>query len=539
MFTMGLVVWIPSALAAACSSSSTPPAELGSQDTGIAERPPTPEPTPEPPPPEPEPMEAACQPLGEGGAVVSSNSVTFGDGGLVGCGQQATPVIVTVSNNSCDDINFTTSLSSGGSYYTVSPPSGTIPSHLTQNVTINPNPIPQISPVTADLYEGTVSITTTAQGDSAHIIQLHMTAYGVILTSTEFGQTLDFGGVSIGNKGSTQYSVTNTGNAPASVTFAVGSTNFGIGSADGGPAVFSIPANQSVAPVVTFSPTVVQPYTDTVNATVAPGVPLCAAPPATTLLKGQGSTGVNVQPTDVTFGLVQCGTQPPPFQTITITNTGAAIQYTPTFALGPTNSPYTLADSTGTPIASAVPYNLGAASNTTIQVVPKKINNPANTSVDGYLDTLTIATTGPGDSPHNIKLHETAQGTIFVLTPATVCLNNCATGTTLFQPFTVSNNGSLAAGYTLDSVTTQGPAGTFTLPGLEGGTLSPNTAQSGEMYVKTLDCTLPDAAGVTCTVAANCSNQDLGTLTLTPSTGTILCADVPPPMPLSLNGPCH
>jgi hypothetical protein len=301
--------------------------------------------------------------------------------------------------------------------------------------------------------------------------------------------------------------------------------------------LFAIAANQSVAPVVTFSPTVVQPYTDTINTTVMAGTPLCAAPPATTLLTGQGTTGVSVQPTNMDFGLIQCGQPAAAYQTITITNTGTPITYTPSFNLG-INSPYTLAaDATGTALTPGVPVNLGAASNTVVRIVPKQVQNPANTAADGYQDTLVITTTGAGDAPHNVSLHQTAQGTIFTLTPQTTCLMNCVDNTTLFQPFTVSNTGSLTAGYTLAAVTTRGPTGAFTLPGLNGGTLSPNASQMGQLYVSTTDCNVPDA-GV-CGVSANCPVQDLGTLTLTPNIGTILCADVPPPMPLSLNGPCN
>jgi hypothetical protein len=449
----------------------------------------------------------------------------FGDGGLVGCGTTAQAQSITITNNTCEPFTFTNTVTSGGSNYAVTPAMGTVPALMSQSVTVSPTGIPAISAVTPDLYQGTLTITTTAPGDSGHIVLLHQTAYGVILTSTEFGATLAFGGVSIGQTASSQYSVTNTGNAPTTVSFAVGSTHFAIGTADGGAPSFNIAANQSVAPVVTFSPTVVQPYTDTVNTTVMPGTPLCAAPPATTLLTGQGTTGVSVQPTNLDFGLIQCGQPAAAYQTITITNTGTAITYTPSFNLG-INSPYTLADNaTGNPIVAGNPVNLGAASSTTIRVVPKQILNPASTAADGYLDTLTITTTGAGDAPHNVSLHETAQGTIFTLQPLSMSLSGIAPGITEFENFTVGNTGSLAAGYTLATAVSQGPVGTFTLPGLSSGNLSPNTTEMGVLYVKG-----PTPEGE----AATGSEQALGTMTLTPNAGTILCADPPPPMPLSL-----
>src|ERR1019366_2062407 len=145
----------------------------------------------------------------EGGAVVTTTSVSFGDGGLVGCGTQAQPQTITIDNNTCAPIMFTTTLTSGGMFYGVTPNMGMVPALMSQTVTVNPNPIPQISAVTPDLYEGTLSISTTAPGDPGHIVQLHMTAYGAILASPQFGTTLAFPPVSIGLTASTQFSVTN------------------------------------------------------------------------------------------------------------------------------------------------------------------------------------------------------------------------------------------------------------------------------------------------------------------------------------------
>jgi hypothetical protein len=527
-----LLLEVPLALAVACSSTPANPPELASQDTGIPDRFEAAQPEPEEKPePMPEPVpeagpdvleaeaEASCIPLNDGGAgaTVTPTSLLFGDGGQVGCGTQAQPLTLTVVNETCTPFTFTSTVTSGTNYYTVTPAQGLVPALGSQTVTVNPTPIPQISAVTPDLYEGTLNITTTAPGDSGHIVQLHMTAYGAILASTEFGETLSFGGVAIGQQASNQFSVTNTGNASTTLKLAVGSQYFGVGTADGGAPSFPIASNQSVAPLVTFSPTAVQPYTDTISTTVLAGTPLCAAPPATIQLTGQGTTGVAVSPTNLPFGLVQCGQPAAPYQTITITNTGAAITYTPTFLLG-ANSPYTLADNGGNPITAGVPIALGAASSVTIRVVPKQIPNPATTANDGYADTLTITTTGPGDSPHNIALHETAQGTIFTLAPTSIA-TSAGPGLSTFVNFQVGNAGNLTASYTLTAATTKGPADTFT-SNLTGGNLGGNSTENG-----ILTCIGdPSDAAV----------QDLGTLTLTPGTGTILCADPPPPMPLSV-----
>jgi hypothetical protein len=459
--------------------------------------------------------EASCEPAGDGGVGVSPASLSFGDGGEVPCGTQATAQMVTIANSSCAPITFQAQVTSGGGLYAITPSQGTIPPLSQQPLTINPAPIPQKSLVTTDLYEGTLSITTNALGDPGHIVQLHMTAYGVILTSTVGGQTLAFGGVSIGKTGSAQFSVSNNGNADTSVSFAVGSAFFSVTPS------FPIPANKSVAPQVTFSPTNVQPYTDAIITTVPANTPLCAPLPGNTQLTGSGTTGVDVQPTNLDFGLVQCGQPAAAYQTITVKNTGAAITYTPTFKLG-ANSPYTLADdASGQAITPGNPIALGAASSTTVRVVPKQIPRPATTVADGYADTLTIVTTGPGDAPHNVSLHETAQGTIFTLSPSNIA-TSAATGFSTFANFQVGNTGNLSAAYTLAAATTQGPPNTFST-NLTGGTLGPGAGANG-----ILTCVGPPPVGEASTA------QALGTLTLAPAAGTILCADVPPPMPLSI-----
>src|SRR3984957_3998803 len=101
-----------------------------------------------------------------GGVTVSPASVSFGTGGLVACGTQATTEPVVSTNGSCSSVTWTAMRMSGASYYTLSPATGTIPAGGTQTVQIVPDPIPQSSAVTNDLYSGNVSITTTAAGDT-------------------------------------------------------------------------------------------------------------------------------------------------------------------------------------------------------------------------------------------------------------------------------------------------------------------------------------------------------------------------------------
>lgn len=443
-----------------------------------------------------------------GTASVSPSSVSFGNAGLVDCGTQAASQLVTISNAGNAPFNWTATLTSGASYYSVSPPMGTVQPSGSQTLQVVPNPLPQASAVTPDLYGGTVSITTTAANDSVHIVQLHQTAHGVILSSTLGGQTLAFGGVSIGQTASSQFSVSNNGNAPTTITFAHGSSAFTVSSG------FPIAASQSVAPTVTFSPTAIQSYTDTVIMTVPSGTALCGPVPANTGLTGTGTTGVSVAPTSLDFGLVSCGLGAAPYQTTTISNTGPNMTYTPTFAAG-ANSPYTLADNTGAAITPGNPIALAAGTSATLRIVPKPIAAPASTSPDAFADTLTITTSSAGDSPHNIALHQTARGAVLVLSPAAIS-TSAPQGLEVFVGFSVTNSGNYSVGYTLQIM---GPANAFS-SNLTGGTVVGGGVQNG-----TLTCTGPLKG-----------TQAVGSLQITPNAGSILCADPPPNMPLSIVG---
>lgn len=447
---------------------------------------------------------------GDGGAVVvSPASLSFGSGGLVNCGTQATPQVITVTNNSCSMFTWTGTLTSGASYYMLSPAMGMLAAGQSQMVQVVPAPIPQASAVTSDLYEGTVSITTTAPNDSGHIIQLHMTAQGVILASSLGGQTLAFGGVSIGTTASSQFSVSNNGNIATTASFGVGSTFFSVTGS------FPIAANQSVAPSVTFKPMNTQMYTDTIIITVPTGTPLCGPLPMNTQITGIGTTGVAVSPTNLAFGLVKCGGVAAAYQTTTLTNTGANMHYTPTFALG-VNSPYTLQDSTGAALTPGVPIALAAGGMATLRVVPNPISKPASTVADAFADTLTITTDSSGDAPHNVSLHETAQGAVFTMSPASIASSGMA-GFQYFLPFSVSNIGNYSAGYTLSVSDNATP---HYMSNLTGGTLSANTTENGILTV-----TAPPSM-----------TQSTGTISLSPNAGDVLCADAPPNMPVSMTG---
>jgi hypothetical protein len=513
---------------AACSSAPTQPGELGSQDAGYVDRT-THDVVNEPPPPDtyvldtgaPE-VDAGCIPP-DASVVVTPDSLTFGDGGLVGCGTQASPQSLTLSNNGCGPFNFTASLTGGNtSSFTITPSTGTVAPGVPQTIEVTPNQIPSNEPPTTN-YGGTLTITTTAPGNPTFPVPLNQTVYGAVLSSPNlFGQTVNFGAVSIDQTKPLPFTISNTGNGEVTLSLSLGNPAFAL-SVDGGPATFTVvPGAAPVSVQVAFTPTQIETYTDTITTTVTGGAPVCSGAPANASLTGAGVNGVSITPTSLTldFGNVQCGTPAAAPQNITINNTGPTVTYTPSFGLG-ANSPYTLEDTSNSPITPGQAYPLGAS--VTIQVVPKQITLPANTAAGGYNDTLTITTTASQDQPHKIQLSETAQGTIFTLTPANI-VTAAAPGVTVFSGYTVGNSGNLQAGFTIAAATTTpGAASNTFTPNLTSGNLAPNTTENGQ-----LSCIGPPLT------ADGGAIQYLGTLTLTANAGTILCADVPPPMPLSI-----
>lgn len=459
-----------------------------------------------------------------GTANVSPASISFGDNGLVDCGTQAASQMVTVQNTGNAAFTWTAKLSSGATYYALSPSSGTVQPGTSGSFQVVPNPIPQASAVTADMYAGTVEVTTTAVNDPVHIIQLHETARGAIIQSTVGGATLGFGAVKVGTTAPLQFSVTNAGNVATTVSFAVGSSVFAVTpSASLGP-------SQTSAPSVSFSPTAVQTYTDTLVTTTTAGVARCAPLPGNTTLTGSGSTAVSVAPSVLNFGLVNCGSQAT-YQTVTISNTGPAMSFVPTLGRDQ-SSPYTLAnDADGSPVPTASPIALGSGSSYTLRVVPSPIVAPAPTAANAFGDTLTITTNSPGDAPHVVQLNETARGAFLSLSPLSLSVADNKCNHVTFNNFAVVNSGNVPIGYSVAATARSGaPAGTFSI-NLSSGSLFGGQSQAGILEILTPSKLNAVDGG------APVSVQYLGDLVLTPESGT-LCSDPQPKAPLAVETPC-
>lgn len=461
---------------------------------------------------------------GGGGAIeISPAELFLGDKGMVNCGTQAPAQTITYDNRSSKTQLFKAAFQSGGDYYTLSPAEVSVSAGASSAVQVVPKALPSTSGVTPELYSGNVIVTTfdsgstTANGSTT--IRIHQTARGAIIQSTVGGKDIQFGGVKIGTSSAQTFSVTNTGNVAADLSFSVGSAAFTVT-----PSA-KLDPNGTKVQTVTFGPTAAQSYTDTLVTTIAPGTPICNSIPDKSNLSGSGTTAIGVAPGNLAFGLVNCGTTAA-FKTVTISNSGGAMTFTPTLGKG-AGSYYTLADSTGTPVTLGAATPVGAATDYVLRVVPKQVTAPVTTAVDGLSDMLTITTDSPGDSPHFVQLTETAQGAYISLNAASYKITDGAPSHSILTNVIVSNTGNLPGNYTIAVAGRSGvPAGTFTLNS-GGGSLAIGAGQTVVLTTRT-------DSGWQCVTAPK--SQYLGDITLTPS-ATALCADAQPIAPVSLECP--
>jgi hypothetical protein len=425
----------------------------------------------------------------------SSSLVTVQPGildfGSVGCGTRAHAQGVTIHNTGTASVTYTTALTTGTAY-AVNPPSGSVGPGASVMVTVNPNPIPAASAVTPNGYGDTLTVTTTAAGDMPHAIVLRETAQGAILSQST--SSIAFGPASVGTTASSQFTVSNTGNASATVSFGTQTNTFSVS-----PQAQTVGGGSSYTPIVAFAPSTAKTYSDTAIMSVAPGAVLCGPLPAGAALSGSGfnTTAVSVAPTNLDFGLVGCGSTAMP-QTVSIQNSGtASLMWN-----AKVSTPYYSSNPGGGSLAP------GASASVT--VTPAAI--PANSAVkpDLYADTLTFTTNAPGDMPHAVSLHETAQGAILSFNPNMLNVGQVQIGHSTQSSFEIVNNGNLTAPVMLSLMGGQ----YFQL-----GQTSVNVAGAGS------------ASMVTVTFAPQSGGMQNATVSV--STSTPLCSPLPHPLQLS------
>ncbi len=216
---------------------------------------------------------------GTGGVVgVSPGQLDYGK---VNCGAKGNFQVLTLLNSGTASFTWNTALGQGASsYFDISPSSGTVLAGSQTGIFVTPKDIPATSAVTDNLYGDVLTITTDAANDTPHAVNLLMGAKGAILDFTtvpvDYGTRTLFGAATNQN-----VTVTNSGNAPATVTLNKTTASFSFGTASSlvsGPGAFTT--------TVAFSPASFGDVADTM--TVSTGNVLCAPLPAGVALTGKG-----------------------------------------------------------------------------------------------------------------------------------------------------------------------------------------------------------------------------------------------------------
>jgi hypothetical protein len=448
----------------------------------------------------------------------ATKGISFGDDGFVNCGAQAGAQTVTLKNPSDDIVNFNASLTVGADKYKIDPTSGGIPANGKVDLQILPNPIPAASDVAADLYAGTLSIRFSTV-DTPTVIRLHETARGAIIKTNLTGNAVDFGDVKVNTAGQQLFSITNSGNLDVTANFQLGTQQFKIdGSAN---ASAPVAAGATVSKTLTFQPTDLIPYTDTLALTFNSSAVHCSPPPANVNVKGKGTSSVTVSPGVLNFGQVDCGTTANP-QTLKISST-KDLNFTPTLG-GGSLSKFTLADNTsGVPINSGDPVPVAANVDFVLKVIPIFVPVPSSTADNALGDTLTITTDAPGDQPHVVNVRETARGGIFAFGQAPLGINYAGTiNQTANNTLTLVNSGNFPQPYVIAVVPRLGDnTAQGVLDATFSSTLKTGTAQVGV------------TAGTLITTTPSSYNKSiLGALRVS-APGAVLCQDLPADMPIS------
>jgi hypothetical protein len=351
-----------------------------------------------------------------GSVSLSATSLAFGQpgdsSGLVNCSATGTTQTLTISNVGNQTFNVTSvTLGRGSSSpFALSGPTTTaIPINGSATVTLTPTAIPAIAdPNDPSAFSDALTLVTDAAGDMPHVVPLVMQARGAVIANTALPTAWSFGMVGPGSIGLFTTSISNTGNAPATVTLQelgdagleLEQSTMGIFGLQSNP--LTVPPSSVTAVVGQFSPPSANGnWTDTGQLLVTAPDAFCAPLPSqwvtpTIDLSGSSNSSPVIALTgSLIFPTTDCGGAPPGGQSVTLTNsTNRSLAYSVAFASG---TYYTLADS----LADSGFGTLAANASATIVVNPK-ILTPAPGVIPGfapYADNLIIDVfTGPADA---------------------------------------------------------------------------------------------------------------------------------------------
>ena len=439
------------------------------------------------------------------GQVALSTSVLYfgtdGKDGFVNCGATGPTQTFTVTNAGTQPFNltgaptFTSTTAAAGTWFTASVTSGggavttypaVVDAGASVTVTVTPKAIPSVvaNPGDPTAFSDTLTVTTDAINDTPHAVQLTMQAYGAIIASTPLPTTWSFGTINFGSIGTFPVTITNTGNAPATVSFA--------SAVDGGlpdsglsqPSIFGLaPPNPTIASPGTVTSIVGQFTPPSADGTwsdegilsvTAAG--LCSPLPSQwtdPVITLTGSSNGNPPVTfdgTLDFGTTECGGMTPPEKSITLTN-ATNQTYPLSVSFGPGSGHYYTITAGATASGSGT---LPALGQTTIDVTPKPLvpapGAPVTQGSAPYLDTLNIVV-GPSSQPVIVlqrPISWTLSGAVLSLPNGTGPYAADSTGS---HTLAISNSGSEAVtvGFTIQPAGgSLSPIGSVLVPAIAG-----------------------------------------------------------------------
>lgn len=364
------------------------------------------------------------------------------DFGSAACGGNAPPSqFIILTNNGSADAHVTTATITGTSGFSTDALGATIPMGQSHVITLVAPAVPDPSPLTP--VTATLSLKTDAD-TSPHTITLQEEPQGAVLAfdTTPTANFGSYGRVVLLQAASQSFNVTNTGNAPASVTLVTTDSGNGASQFTASDASFTVAAHGVQTDALTASPKGAGPTTGALSMT-ATGA-LCASLPSPLPLSAFGvGGGPSVAPTSLAFGGT-CGGAAAPPQSFTVTNKGTAnLTWAMSGLTGPGGAQYTVS-------AVPPPGLLAPNASSTVTVTPAAIPSPApNPSPSAYAASLTITTDVPFDDDHVVSLSDSPLGDQLSLSVANLRFGQFPIDTsTIAQTFTVTNSanaGSQAA----------------------------------------------------------------------------------------------
>ena len=340
----------------------------------------------------------------------------------------------------------------------------------------------KFSPTAAGAASGSVSITSNAPGSP---LAIPLSGNGV-QTQSQLSlnpASVNFGNVTVGNNGSQDVTITNTGNGTLNIT---GATASGAGYSVSGLGSQSVNPGGTVIFTAKFSPTSTGSTSGSISISSN-----AAGSPATLALSGTGTQAqLAANPTNASFGTVTVGNTNS--QTIHLTNGGtAAVSISQANVTG---SGFSIS---GMP---ALPMSISAGSSATFNAVF------APTTSGSVSGSISLVSSAPS-SPLSITLSGNGQAATQQLSanPSSLNFNNVTDGASASLNVTLTNTGN--SSITISSTAASGAG--FSASGAAGTTLTPNQAT-------TLTVTFaPTSAGAvtgSVMVASNATNSPTITL---------------------------